>query len=352
MPRQPQSKALPYDAQSEIDRVLDKPRQDSRADTSTVSLLIESVLKRIKTGLGNDARSWELMQVSDGGVCVKPLQNSFESIGLINNLIDAIQEFQFDLDGTRRILRKLVSEVRRIYSISYSIKPDGTLWRHIKGTLVIGKDGIENQFLLPNEVQSILIGLDLAGAEVLAKKTRSDLDGLDLAERLAEVKRRIGNVHANREPLYTAVLERMRADVEKELSLEKEKKANIDAIKTSDATRTQDPDTQKAKIKRHPDLTIDRAILLIDAIGGSRLKSADREKLADVIAFLTGDAPESVRKRYSALNPENDKYKGSSERGVKALTHDMEILTHYFNLIGLRGELEKISDNLGIPLTR
>lgn len=104
-----------------------------------------------------------------------------------------------------------------------------------------------------------------------------------------------------------------------------------------------------AKVKRHPDLTIDRAILFIDAIGGSRLKSADRNKLAEVVAFLTGDSVESVRQRYAALNPENETYKGNTESGVKALQNDLKLLSYYFDLIGLRGELKALSDKLGIP---
>ena len=112
------------------------------------------------------------------------------------------------------------------------------------------------------------------------------------------------------------------------------------------------PEEEKKARKKRSDLTIDRAILLIDAIGGSRLKAADREKLAEVVAFLTGDDPESVRQRYSKLNPENGGYKGHTESGMKALLEDLRILSYYFDLIGLRGELNKLSDKLGIPLTK
>lgn len=131
----------------------------------------------------------------------------------------------------------------------------------------------------------------------------------------------------------------------------RKKEAELEAEIGFNATRNE-PDAAKSKIKRHPDLTIDRAILLIDAIGGSRLKSADREKLAEVVAYLTGDSAESVRQRYSALNPENEGYKGYTEKGMKTLRRDMEILSYYFDLIGLRGELKELSEKLSIPLTK
>ncbi len=50
----------------------------------------------------------------------------------------------------------------------------------------------------------------------------------------------------------------------------------------------------EAKAKKHKDLTIDRAILLMKHLA-PRLTGCDKNKVADVISFLTGFDSEAIR---------------------------------------------------------
>jgi hypothetical protein len=96
----------------------------------------------------------------------------------------------------------------------------------------------------------------------------------------------------------------------------------------------------RADAKKHKDLTIDRAILLMKHLA-PRLTGCDQNKVADVIAFLTGFDSEAIRQGFSEI-------KNKFANKPKAYNKDVKIVCDYLNLIGLTNEAEKIKRDSGV----
>lgn len=96
----------------------------------------------------------------------------------------------------------------------------------------------------------------------------------------------------------------------------------------------------KGGIKKHKDLTIDRAILLMKHLA-PRLIGCDQNKVAEIIAFLIGRDSEAVRQRFSKLK---NKFLDQPE----AYNDDVKIVCEYLNLIGLTNEAERLKKDSGV----
>lgn len=93
-------------------------------------------------------------------------------------------------------------------------------------------------------------------------------------------------------------------------------------------------------IKKHKDLTIDRAILLMKHLA-PRLTGCDQNKVAKMIAFLTGFDFEATRQGYS-------KIKNKFINTPKAYNDDVKIVCKYLDLIGLTDEAKKLKAESGV----
>lgn len=96
----------------------------------------------------------------------------------------------------------------------------------------------------------------------------------------------------------------------------------------------------KDGIKKHKDLTIDRAILLMKSLA-PRLTGCDQNKVADVVAFLTSFESESIRINFSEIK---NKFANKPE----AYNKDVKIVCEFLNLIGLTNEAEKLKRDSGV----
>jgi hypothetical protein len=96
----------------------------------------------------------------------------------------------------------------------------------------------------------------------------------------------------------------------------------------------------EAKAKKHKDLTIDRAILLMKHLA-PRLTGCDKNKVADVISFLTGFDSEAIRQGFSEI-------KNKFANKPNAYNKDVKIVCEYLNLIGLTNEAEKLKRDSGV----
>lgn len=320
------------------------------------------------------------------------------SESLFHNTWETLNQLKLDLDEGCFVLDRLIEHIERECVFRYRIV-DGRIEPVIAPFVMLNHSLSSGVFEVhPSAITEALAKLKGLRSRFIIKHVRKQIEPLDLADRLMDVKERID--HALWYPdYYKSALEILKLDLEKDIERAKERKEiraaitpadiSIDGVSVKEGLRksfkkdsstpgfyTMDqiaelefakkkkrikPQTKRGlssnrqkqpTVKRHPDFTIDRAILLINAIGGSRLLSADKTKLAEVFVFLTGEVFESVRKRYSALNPDTEKYKGNTERGTRTLTQDLGVVKTYLDLLGLPEEAKRLSDRMGIPLTK
>ncbi len=123
---------------------------------------------------------------------------------------------------------------------------------------------------------------------------------------------------------------------DKKCDLELEMLRELKALEGGKENQT----ASKDEIKKHKDLTIDRAILLMKHLA-PRLTGCDQNKVADVIAFLIGRDSEAVRQRFS-------KIKSKFLNQPEAYNDDVKIVCEYLNLIGLTNEVEKLKKDSGV----
>jgi hypothetical protein len=125
---------------------------------------------------------------------------------------------------------------------------------------------------------------------------------------------------------------------EKLLELEKENSQPTIAseIPSEEITRK-----HKGKfLETHKDFSQDRAILLMKSLA-PRLKGCDQNKVAEVIAFLTGFSIEGVRIGLSEI-------KNKFMNKPVAYNKDVKIVCDYLNLIGLTDEAERLKKDSGV----
>lgn len=93
-------------------------------------------------------------------------------------------------------------------------------------------------------------------------------------------------------------------------------------------------------------LTIVRAMLLIYALGGSRLLGLDQNKMSHLIAYLIeneGGATQ-IEKKFSEIFPSRkpDDEGKIKRAGGRAWEEDIKIVCHYLDLVGLSDEADKL----------
>lgn len=96
-----------------------------------------------------------------------------------------------------------------------------------------------------------------------------------------------------------------------------------------------------------PLLTVDQFIMLIFAIGGSRLKGLDKKKVANGLSALTGNATTSFVNRFAEIL--------SNDAGVKKFTtkpdiynNDVEKVCRILENMGLTDEVQKLKSTSGV----
>lgn len=95
-------------------------------------------------------------------------------------------------------------------------------------------------------------------------------------------------------------------------------------------------------------LTADRAIMLLYAIGGSRLKGLVYQDVAIALSYLTGIKEGEFVKRFSHVLP-------NEERGIKkfnnqtdAYNKDVKVVSRILSEMGLGNEAEKLRSDSGV----
>lgn len=119
----------------------------------------------------------------------------------------------------------------------------------------------------------------------------------------------------------------------------------LDAIEGTDGY---DPDAERVIRKGNGErkLTIERAMLLIYALGSSRVKGLDQKKMSHLIAYLIENegGAKQVEKRFSKIFPsKRPEDEGKIKKaGTGAWERDIETVCYYLDLVGLPDESEKL----------
>ncbi len=135
---------------------------------------------------------------------------------------------------------------------------------------------------------------------------------------------------------------RMEIDLRKKAITRKETAYEVQEISSEDTENV------KRKSIGEKKLTIDRAMLLIYALGGSRVKGLDQNKMSHLIAFLIENrgGAKQIEKRFSEIFPSRKpEAEGKIKKaGTRAWEEDIETVCYYLDLVGLAGESEKLKE--------
>lgn len=160
-----------------------------------------------------------------------------------------------------------------------------------------------------------------------------------IAEILNKVKYTLERLDTYGDQYFREALLGIKKDVERRIELQKEEMLNRSQI-YEPGESIYGKQELKTKIKKHKDLTAHRAILLMKHLA-PRLKGCDQNKVAEVIAFLTGLESEGIRQGFSEV-------KNKFLNHPKAYNEDVKIVCGYLNLIGLTNEVENIKKDSGV----
>lgn len=94
-------------------------------------------------------------------------------------------------------------------------------------------------------------------------------------------------------------------------------------------------------------LTIDRAIMLIYAMGGSRIKGLDKGKVATAISYLTGYSVKQFIKRFSAVLPDAEGGIKKFNDQTKAYNEDVRKVCEILLEMGLTNEADNLRQDSG-----
>ncbi|MBK9173224.1 MAG: hypothetical protein IPM28_09500 [Chloracidobacterium sp.] len=95
-------------------------------------------------------------------------------------------------------------------------------------------------------------------------------------------------------------------------------------------------------------LTIDRAIMLLYAIGGSRLKGLVYKDVAIALSYLTGFKEGEFVKRFSHVLPNEEKGIKKFNNQTDAYNKDVKVVTRILSEMGLGNEAEKLRSDSGV----
>jgi hypothetical protein len=97
----------------------------------------------------------------------------------------------------------------------------------------------------------------------------------------------------------------------------------------------------KESLKKHPDLTLDRATLFLNYLFTFARANCHNTKKAEVISFLTGFSKNTIGDKLSSLHSKADENYLNYKK-------DMEIISKYFESLGLSEIVEMINRDLHI----
>ncbi len=135
--------------------------------------------------------------------------------------------------------------------------------------------------------------------------------------------------------------ERTRPTLAEKCKLEITKLQEIARLEASANSSKPKQDEPNHNIKRHKDLTLDRATLLMNYLFTFAKVNCHNTKKAEVISFLTGYSENTVGDKLSALHSKADE-------NFTAYEKDMKIIRKYFEKIGLSEIVELIDRDLDI----
>lgn len=95
-------------------------------------------------------------------------------------------------------------------------------------------------------------------------------------------------------------------------------------------------------------LTTDRAIMLLYAIGGSRIKGLEKTNVAKALAYLTGIKESEFVKKFSHVLPHEEKGIKKLNNQTVAYNKDVEIVSRILSEMGLGNEAEKLRSDSGV----
>jgi hypothetical protein len=183
--------------------------------------------------------------------------------------------------------------------------------------------------------QLMLNELKIVAVAYMRRVIEDELRKYDLPKKLTLIKRKLKNVSAIEDYYIREAFVDLQSEYEDEIKQKTDESHNRQLL-----TDSIDDFTKNEKIKRHKDLTIHRAILLMKHLA-PRLSGCDQDKVAEVIAFLTSFNAEGIRQGMSEV-------KGKFIKNPESYNEDVKKVSKYLNLIGLTNETENLKRNSGI----
>ena len=102
----------------------------------------------------------------------------------------------------------------------------------------------------------------------------------------------------------------------------------------------------KDDIRKHKDLSRDRATLLLDYLFNEAKAKCHNTKKAEVISALTGYSTNTIEQSFSRFEKEKLQIEDSSEVSEK-FYNDMIVVRKYAEILGLANLVDKINKDLG-----
>lgn len=96
-----------------------------------------------------------------------------------------------------------------------------------------------------------------------------------------------------------------------------------------------------------PRLTVDQFIMVMFAIGGSRLKGLDKKKVAEGLSALTGDSVDHIANRFGQVLPKDDGIQKFNSK-PDVYNRDVEKVCHILTTMGLTDEASKLKQSSGV----
>ena len=249
------------------------------------------------------------------------------------------------------VFRAVYSELRK-HRIRYVINDEGEAWYPADGDLVVPVE--RSKYFSPDHVRNAEANLALVVRYWVEDQTRNkilkDIESLDLPSKLAEVELRLLEMkdsEASWSGYYKSVLEQIKARIEDELAIEKARVQNLQATMLTNRQEVKAAAIEGEEAIGKPQLTIDQFIMLMFAIGGSRLKGLDRKMIAEGLSALTGNASSGYKNHFSQVLEGEEgikKFNTRPELYNRDVTKVCDILTK----MGLTDEVTKLKANSGI----
>lgn len=203
---------------------------------------------------------------------------------------------------------------------------------------------------LPDAILRILTRLaSLVDQRFFQEKIEHEIRELSLPERIVELSKRTKAAAPEDMRVLERILRRLMSehDQMKEINGAEASIRDNELKPVGRGTQDNPPPTEGEELISKPLLTVDQFIMLMYAIGGSRLKGLDKKRVAVGLSALTGNVVSQFINRFSQVLSNDDGIKKFTIN-PDAYNKDVEKVCSILTEMGLTDEVSKLKENSGV----